>query len=88
MERNSTFNPTIEEESVAKSITRNSVESRKKIERLSKRISGDSQILARDLDMIQRSLVVGERDERNERYMEHIVQSLKARLKERYKVED
>ncbi|WP_438747170.1 hypothetical protein, partial [Bartonella rochalimae] len=75
----------------AKSITRNSIESRKEIERLSKRLSGDSKaskILASDLDMIQRSLTLGERDEQDKRYMEYIVKSLKARLKEKYQVED
>ncbi|AQX23383.1 hypothetical protein [Bartonella sp. 114] len=73
---------------VAKSITRNSIESRKEIERLSKRVSGDSEILASDLDMIQRSLILGERDEQDKRYMEYIVKSLKARLRKEYQVGD
>ncbi|ATO57815.1 hypothetical protein [Bartonella sp. 1-1C] len=88
MERNSTFNHTFEEESGVKSTTRNSVESRKEIERLSERVSGDPKLLASDLDMIQRSLALGEHDVQEKRYMEHIIKSLKTRLKERYQVKD
>ncbi|AQX18799.1 hypothetical protein BA1379B_009800 [Bartonella sp. A1379B] len=88
MAENSTFNPTFEEENVVTSKITNSVESRKEIGRLAERVSGDPKILASDLDMIQRSLALGERDERDKRYMEHVVKSLKARLKEKYQVED
>ncbi|AQX27066.1 hypothetical protein [Bartonella sp. Raccoon60] len=88
MTGNSAFNPTFEEENVVTSKITNSVESRKEIERLAERVLGDQKILASDLDMIQRSLALGERDERDKRYMEHVVKSLKARLKEKYQVED
>ncbi|KEC54415.1 hypothetical protein, partial [Bartonella rochalimae] len=88
MAENSTFNPTFEEENVVTSKITNSVESRKEIGRLAERVSGDPKILASDLDMIQRSLALGERDERDKRYMEHVVKSLKNRLKERYYVKE
>ncbi|WCR55489.1 MAG: hypothetical protein PG977_000882 [Bartonella clarridgeiae] len=71
-----------------KSIKSNSVQSREKIEGLLQSISGNSKILDNDLNMIYRSLALGERNEYDKRYMERIVQCLKVRLKEDYKLED
>ncbi|WP_026501072.1 hypothetical protein [Bartonella clarridgeiae] len=71
-----------------KSIKSNSVQSREKIEGLLQSISGKPKILDNDLNMIYRSLALGERNEYDKRYMERIVQCLKVRLKEDYKLED
>ncbi|WP_432783020.1 hypothetical protein [Bartonella sp. C271] len=87
MKRNSISNATSEKAVVENSTKNNSVESRKKIESLLKRISGNPKILDRDLDMINRSLALGDSDE-NKRYMDHIVKFLKIRLKKEYHLEN
>ncbi|MCL6230216.1 hypothetical protein, partial [Bartonella bilalgolemii] len=62
MRRNSIPNSTFEKEVVADSTKNSSVESRKKIESLLKRISGNPKVLDMDLDMIHRSLALGDSD--------------------------
>ncbi|WP_432783018.1 hypothetical protein [Bartonella sp. C271] len=87
MRRNSLPNSTFEKALVENSTKNNSVESRKKIESLLKSISGNPKVLDRDLDMINRSLALGDSDG-DKRYMDHIVKCLKVRLKEEYHLEN